>query len=68
LFSIFRVLAILLLCVAAPAAAQGFPGKPVRGALGAEPVGSTPQEFAAFIGAESTRWGKVVRDAGIRAD
>jgi tripartite-type tricarboxylate transporter receptor subunit TctC len=37
-------------------------------ALGADPVGNAPEEFAAFIRAESTRWGKVVRDAGIRAD
>lgn len=64
MFSIFRVLGILLLCVAAPAAAQGLPGKPVPGA---EPVGNSPED-ATFIRAESTRWGKVVRDAGIRAD
>jgi tripartite-type tricarboxylate transporter receptor subunit TctC len=37
-------------------------------AQGANPVGNTPEEFAAFIRAESARWGKVVRDAGIRAD
>jgi tripartite-type tricarboxylate transporter receptor subunit TctC len=37
-------------------------------ALGAEPVGNSPEAFATFIRAESARWGKVVRDAGIRAD
>ncbi len=37
-------------------------------ALGANVVGNSPAEFAAFIHAERARWGKVVRDAGIRAD
>lgn len=49
MFSIFRVLAILLLCVAAPAAAQGFPGRPVPGA---EPVGNSPEEFTTFVRAD----------------
>jgi tripartite-type tricarboxylate transporter receptor subunit TctC len=31
-------------------------------------VGNTPEEFASFIRAESARWGKVVREAGKRAD
>ena len=35
---------------------------------GAEPVGNTPEEFAAYIRAETAKWGKVVRDSGIRAD
>ena len=35
---------------------------------GSETVGSTPQEFAARIKAESVKWGKVVKDAGITAD
>jgi tripartite-type tricarboxylate transporter receptor subunit TctC len=34
----------------------------------AEPVGSTPQEYAAFIKKEQERWSKVVRAANIRAD
>jgi len=37
-------------------------------AQGADPVGNSPEEFAQFIRAESARWGKVVREAGIRAD
>ncbi len=37
-------------------------------AEGAEPVDSSPARFAAFIRAEIERWGKVVRDARIRAD
>jgi tripartite-type tricarboxylate transporter receptor subunit TctC len=36
--------------------------------LGAEPVGSTPQEFAAFVRAENLRWGKVIREKGIRSE
>jgi tripartite-type tricarboxylate transporter receptor subunit TctC len=36
--------------------------------LGFGPVASTPEEFGARIKAEMARWGKVVKDAGIRAD
>jgi tripartite-type tricarboxylate transporter receptor subunit TctC len=32
---------------------------------GAEPVSSTPAEFAAFIKTEIAKWGKVIRGAGI---
>lgn len=34
--------------------------------LGAEPLGSTPQEFSAFVSAEYARWGALIKDAGIR--
>jgi tripartite-type tricarboxylate transporter receptor subunit TctC len=34
----------------------------------AEAVGSTPQEYAAFIAKEQERWGEVVRKAGIKAN
>ena len=37
-------------------------------AVGAETVGSTPEQFAAAMKAEMTRMGKVIRDAGIRED
>ncbi|MGH8724282.1 MAG: Bug family tripartite tricarboxylate transporter substrate binding protein [Burkholderiales bacterium] len=37
-------------------------------AQGANVVGNTPEEFAGFIRAESARWGKLVRQVGIRAD
>jgi tripartite-type tricarboxylate transporter receptor subunit TctC len=43
----------------------------VRDALagqGADPVGSTPEEFAAFARSEIDKWIKVVRDAGIQAE
>jgi tripartite-type tricarboxylate transporter receptor subunit TctC len=36
-------------------------------ALGAEPVGDTPEEFAAFLRAETARWGKIIQEKGIRS-
>jgi tripartite-type tricarboxylate transporter receptor subunit TctC len=33
---------------------------------GAEPVGSTPEEFARFLRSETDKWGKVVQMAGIQ--
>jgi tripartite-type tricarboxylate transporter receptor subunit TctC len=35
---------------------------------GAEPVGSTPQEFAAFLRSETQKWTKVIKDAGIKPE
>ncbi len=35
-------------------------------AMSLTPVGSTPEETAAFIAAERARWGKVIADAGIK--
>ena len=35
---------------------------------GAEPVSSTPVEFAAFIKTEIAKWGKVIRGAGIHIE
>jgi tripartite-type tricarboxylate transporter receptor subunit TctC len=37
-------------------------------AAGADPVESSPQEFAAFFSAEIARWTRVVQAAGIRAE
>ena len=34
--------------------------------MGAEAVGSTPEEFGAYLRSESVKWGKVLRDADIR--
>lgn len=35
---------------------------------GADPASNTPEEFAAYVKAEMAKWGKVVRDTGVRAD
>ena len=37
-------------------------------ALGTIPVGSTPEEFAAFLRSEIDKWAKVVKASGARAD
>jgi tripartite-type tricarboxylate transporter receptor subunit TctC len=37
-------------------------------ALGAEPVGDTPAEFAAFSRVESERWDKIIRERGIKPE
>lgn len=37
-------------------------------AQGADPVGSTPGEFAAFMKSESGKWARVIQAAGIRVD
>jgi tripartite-type tricarboxylate transporter receptor subunit TctC len=36
--------------------------------LGAEPVCSTPQQFAELIRSETARWSKVVKDSGAKVD
>ena len=35
---------------------------------GGEPVPETPEEFAAYIKTEYSRWGKLIREAGIKAE
>ena len=35
---------------------------------GAEPVGNTPEEFAAFMKAESARWADLIKKAGLGLD
>ena len=37
-------------------------------AQGSEPGADSPEEFASFIRAEHAKWGKVVREAGIKAE
>ena len=37
-------------------------------ALGAEIIGGTPEEFAAYIKKEIPKWTKVVKDSGARAE
>jgi tripartite-type tricarboxylate transporter receptor subunit TctC len=36
--------------------------------LGAEAVGNAPAAFAAFVKEESARWGKIIRDRGIKPE
>jgi tripartite-type tricarboxylate transporter receptor subunit TctC len=36
--------------------------------LGLEPAGTTPDQFFAYLKAETAKWGKVINEAGIRAD
>ncbi len=37
-------------------------------ALGADPVGGTPEEFARRLRAENTRWGDAIRKSGVKID
>ncbi len=37
-------------------------------ANGAEPVGSSPEEFGEFMKAETAKWAKVIKEANIHAD
>ena len=63
--------------------AAGYPAKTIRmiialapgggvdtaGRLvGQKPVGSPPDEFAAYVKTETAKWGKLVREAGIQAN
>jgi tripartite-type tricarboxylate transporter receptor subunit TctC len=36
--------------------------------LGAEPVGSTPEQLAAMVKSENAKWAKVIKDAGVKVD
>ena len=36
--------------------------------IGAEPIGSSPQALAAHLEQEMSKWGRIVRERGIRAD
>ena len=37
-------------------------------AAGAEPVASTPEEFAKFMRAESQKWARVIKTANVKAE
>jgi hypothetical protein len=36
--------------------------------LGAEAIGNPQPEFAAFVKAESARWGAIIREKGIKPE
>jgi tripartite-type tricarboxylate transporter receptor subunit TctC len=36
--------------------------------LGADPTPSTPEKFGAVIRADAEKWGRIIREAGVRAD
>jgi tripartite-type tricarboxylate transporter receptor subunit TctC len=36
--------------------------------MGAEPVGNTPEEYTRFVQNEITKWGKVIKHAGIKGE
>ena len=38
------------------------------GELGVAPVASTPEEFSTFMASEAARWGKLIKEAGIKAE
>jgi tripartite-type tricarboxylate transporter receptor subunit TctC len=37
-------------------------------ALGAEPIGNTSDELAAFLKADKTRWGRIIEEKGIKPE
>jgi tripartite-type tricarboxylate transporter receptor subunit TctC len=37
-------------------------------AMGTDPVGSTPEQFSAYIKSETVKWGKLIRDIGLRLE
>ena len=48
--------------IAAPGMREQF------AALGAEPVGSTPEELAAVLQRDLVKWAKVAREAKVKAE
>ena len=36
--------------------------------MGTDVIGSTPQQFGAFIESESAKWARVIKEANIRAE
>jgi tripartite-type tricarboxylate transporter receptor subunit TctC len=38
------------------------------GRLGAEPNAGSPQDFAAFIADETTKWGAIIKASGVKLD
>jgi tripartite-type tricarboxylate transporter receptor subunit TctC len=36
--------------------------------LGVEAISSTPEQFGAFMASETTRWGKLIKEAGLKVE
>ena len=36
--------------------------------MGVEPTPGTPQQMAVYVGTERERWGKLIRERGIKVD
>jgi tripartite-type tricarboxylate transporter receptor subunit TctC len=53
---------------AVASALRGAESRERMAALGAQPVADAPEDFARFVRAEHERWGRLVRDARIKAD
>ena len=60
--------AIARLAAAIQPALQSHEMRARLAALGVEAIGSDPAAFARFLDAEYTRWGDVIRRAGVRVD
>ena len=67
------------LCVAVPVAAQSYPTPPIPVVrarltdvgympLGYMPLGGTPEGYGRIIRSETEKWGKIIHNAGIRAE
>jgi tripartite-type tricarboxylate transporter receptor subunit TctC len=59
---IAKLSAELAIVMASPAVKERF------ASLGMEPLTSDPEQFAAFIKSENTKWAKVVQQSGAKAD
>jgi len=52
--------------VARPRAAQSYGFVFHIAELGAEPLGGTPEALAALLRAEQAKWGRIIRELGIK--
>ena len=56
------------LAVTADKRASVVPDVPTMAILGFDVIASTPEQFAVQIRADVEKWGKVIRNAGMKAD
>ena len=73
------LLGVLALAFATASAAQDYPSRAIRMAVGFPPGGGTdiaadgtvsrsPAEFAALVRADTVRYAKIVKDIGLKLD